>query len=292
MLQDTLLAPRPAWLPQALRALAAHEVLCPRQLSALVGAPEAEIEATCMALVREKLLVAYHPLPRPHEQTLGPVFALTSQGLRALGERRTHPPRRSSLTVAHDVLRNDVGVVLELLDRQGSLQLLAWETARSRLNDAVWLVVRGKAERVPLVADALAIVDMGDGPTTLLIETDRDTISALTRMTLRYRGYQSWWQDGGPVRRFGSKRLRILTLVPDEARLDELRIAALKATDGRGSGLFWFGLQAVAAPDKPRMFLGAHFLVARADDEKYRETLLAASRGHEIAPPDDPLSIS
>lgn len=274
MLQDTLLAPRPAWLPAALRAVAAHEVLCPRQLSALVSAPEAEIEATCTALVREKLLVVYHPLPRPHEQTLGPVFALTSQGLRALGESRTHPPRRSSLTVAHDVLRNDVGVVLQLLDRQGLLQLLAWETARSRLNDAVWLVVRGKAERVALVADALAMVDLGDGPTTLLIETDRGTVST-KRMTLRYRGYQSWWQDGGPLRRFGSKRLRILTLVPDEARLDELRIAALKATDGRGSGLFWFGLQAVAAPDTPRMFLGAHFLVARADDHLDTEKLFS-----------------
>lgn len=269
MLQDTLLAPRPPWLPAALVALARHEVLCSRQLAALVGEPECAVEASFESLLREGLLVVHQPLMRANEREIGSVYALTRRGYRAVGESRVHPVRRSSLTVAHDVLRNDLGVVLELLDRRGLLRLLEWQTARSHLADAVWLLERNHAVRVPLVADALAVVDAGDGPSTLLVETDRGTVTE-KRMALRYRGYQSWWQDGGPLRRFGSKRLRVLTLVPDEPRLDRLRIEALRATGGRGSGLFWFAVQAVADVRQPQSLLEVMWRTAQPDDAVVR----------------------
>ncbi|MBL8680144.1 MAG: replication-relaxation family protein [Myxococcales bacterium] len=277
MLQDTLLARRPPWLPAALVALARHEVLCSRQLAALVGESESTVEATFDSLLREGLLVVHQPLMRANERALGMVYALTRRGYRAVGESRVHPVRRSSLTVAHDVLRNDLGVVLELLDRRGLLRLLEWQTARSHLADAVWLMERSHAVRVPLVADALAVVDAGDGPSTLLIETDRGTVSE-KRMALRYRGYQSWWQDGGPLRRFGSKRLRVLTLVPNEARLERLRLAALKATDGRGSGLFWFALESFIDVTRPSGLLLACWRVSRNDSDGQLDSIFPSIR--------------
>ncbi|MBL8679849.1 MAG: replication-relaxation family protein [Myxococcales bacterium] len=281
MLQDTLLAPRPPWLPAALMALVRHEVLSLRQLAALVAEAEHALVSTLDALVREELLAVYHPITHANEAAIGPVFALTRRGYRAVGESRVHPVRRSTLMIAHDVLRNDVGVVLELLDRQGLLRLLDWQTAKSRLADATWIVERSRAVRVPLVADALAVVDASDGPDTFLIETDRGTVSA-KRMALRYRGYQSWWRDGGPARRFGSKRLRVLTLVPDEARLNELRMAALHATEGRGSRLYWFAQQSVVSAVDPKALLSATWRTAQPDDS-VSAILLDVSRAKLLA---------
>lgn len=275
MLQDSLLAPRPAWLPDAFEALVTHELLTARQLAALLNVSRDAIEAAFTELQPEGLLTVHRPLAGPHESPLGAVYALTRRGVRATSSRGGFHVRRSPFTVAHDVLRNDVGLVLTLLERRGALTLLQWETSHTKLADAEWLVVRNRPVRVPLVADALAVVDLGAGETSLLFEIDRGTVSA-KRMSLRYRAYQAWWQAGGPLRRFGSKRLRVLTLVPDEARRERLRSAALAATGGRGSGLFWFAVQSVADVDNPERLLAARWRVARADDELGDEALFTA----------------
>lgn len=272
MLQDSLLAPRPAWLPDAFEALITHELLTARQLAALLDKPRDQIEAGLAELQPEGLLTVHQPLAGPHESPLGAVYALTRRGARATRSRGGFHVRRSSFTVAHDVLRNEVGLVLTLLERRRALTLMQWETSCTKLADAEWLVVRNRPMRVPLVADALAVVDLGAGETSLLFEIDRGTVS-VKRMLLRYRAYQAWWEAGGPVRRFGSKRLRILTLVPDEARRERLRSAALAATGGRGSGLFWFAVQSVADVEQPQQVLAARWRVARADDDLGNEAL-------------------
>lgn len=273
-------------MPRALELIATHELLTARQVAALVDVPVLEVERAFEVLVDDKILTTHQPLAGPHEQSLGLVYALTRRGVRTTRATTIHG-RRSPFTVAHDVLRNEVGVVLSLLDRQELLSLIRWETARTQLADAVWLVEKNRPVRVPLVADALAVVDAGEGETMLLFEVDRGTVST-KRMALRYRGYYAWWQEGGPVRRFGSKRLRVLTIVPDEARRERLRSAALDVTSGRGSGLFWFAEQTVANADRPDDLLAARWRVARADDALGDEALFP----RPAASPSTPLSAS
>ncbi len=269
-MQNSLFHPRPAWLPDAAKAIAKHECLTAKQLAALLCADPVEVGRALDALVREGLLESHCPHHGFEEGAPSVAFTLTRLGARELARvieqdlRGGVRLRRSPLTLAHDLERNDLGIVLELLDRQGSLRLLRWETTRSRLAEVAHLRVRGEQLRIPLVADGLAVLSVGGRRTALLVEIDRGTVST-TRMEEKFRGYHAWWREGGPARRFGVESLRVLTIVPHVRRLRQLHTAALDATLGRGSGLFWFAVAGVVDLDTPEKILGAVWTVARED---------------------------
>lgn len=267
-MQDSLLTPRPVWVPEAARALVRHEFLTAHQLAALVGTDVAQVVPVLDTLTQDGLLARLWPHPGFGAEAAAPAFALTRLGIRELARcqdldrERLPRPRRSPFTLAHDLARNDVGVVLELLDRRGQLDLLRFETARARLADVAHQLVRGELARIPLVADALAVLDVEGTTTALLFEIDRGTVAA-ARMEEKFRGYHAWWREGGPRRRFGVESLRVATVVPSERRLRQLHGAALEATAGRGSGLFWFATMDAIDLDIPEKVLGPVWTVAR-----------------------------
>jgi len=253
--------PRPAWLPAALDAVGRHQFLTGRQVAALAAVDQAEVRPTLEGLVAEKILVRLQPTRGLDGAPPGPAFALTRRGAALVAGATGRPaprvpnPGKSLYMLAHDLGRNEIGIVLEILDRSGRLRLLRWETARTRIGASVQLPLRGRALRVPLVADALAIVEVAGKTDALLVEIDMGTVS-LPRMRTKYAAYLAWWREGGPERRFGQKALRVLTIAPNEKRLYRLREAALAATDGRGSGLFWFGEQKLVDAGRPPLLLG------------------------------------
>lgn len=270
MHQASLLGDRPAWLPTALAALVRHEFLTARQLAVVCETPLDGVAAALDALVRERLLVRLEPASLAGSRGEH-AFALSRRGA-VLAREVTGMPavtapnaRRSVYLLDHELARNDVGVVLGAVQRMGLATLLRWETSRTKVADVATVVARDKTVRVPLVADALAIVEGADGhPTALLIETDRGTVS-IARMRLKYAGYLAWWRDGGPERRFGIKSLRVVTLAPSTSRLDRLREAALAATDGRGSALLWFGEQRLVVPEDPARIFSPEWTTATTD---------------------------
>lgn len=119
-------------------------------------------------------------------------------------------------------------------------RLLSWETDPDRLADAVHLMRDpNHLGRQPLVADGLAVLQTSHGVEGLLIEIDRGTEKP-GYLGKKYAGYLAWWREGGPLRKFSIKAMRLLTVAPDAKRMERLRQACKEATDGRASGLFWF----------------------------------------------------
>lgn len=272
MFQDSLLHPRPAWLVEALTAITRHEFLSAMQLAARLALPLAEVPVALDALVLEGLLKRL-TAPNDLRGDPGPVaYTLTRRGAELLADATGEEPiavlspRKALYLLAHDLARNEFALVLERLDEAGALRLLRWETARTRIADVTHVAERGRPWRVPLVADGLSVVEVGGCATGLLLEQDQGTVS-IERKRRKYRGYDAWWREGGPVRRFGLRSFRVLTIAPNPTRAARLREATLEATDSRGSRLLWFARQQDVHPDR---LLGPVWQVAGHDNGRCR----------------------
>lgn len=261
MLQPNLLRPEPPWALDALHAIHRHQALRASQVAALAGADPATVGSDLRGLCDQGLLSAVR-VPRGHGgAVIEEAFLLSGAGLLALQRAGLAPPGRASqrphgpYALAHDLERNQLGVVLERLDADGALVLERWTTARTALGFAAHLPEKGTLVRVPLVADAFAVVRRGGRSDGLLVEVDMGSVS-LARMKAKYAGYVRWWQGGGPLRRFGLRSLRVLTLTSTPARLRQLLDSAAEATCGQGMKLLWFGTLDLLSADAPEAFLG------------------------------------
>lgn len=266
-LQENLLHPRPSWLPAALAAIGRHGFLTARQVGVVVHRDLVEVRDALGALALEGLLDGLMPTHAARGHEVAPAFALTrtgSQVLRSIDDRAPAAvsPGKSRYILAHDLERNEFGIALEGLAEKGAVVLHRFETAREKIAVVGYVATVGAQVRVPLVADALAVVGVASKTTVLLVEIDRGTIG-IDKMCLKYRGYLSWFRDQGPLRRFGLASLRVLTVAPTAARMKRLREAAIEATDGRGSGLFWFCEASVADCTAPEKLLAPVFTTAR-----------------------------
>lgn len=264
MTQATLLAPEPPWLSELLGALAEHEFLAAHQLAALLRQPSETVRAVLERLVRDRQVRVIATA------TGASAHALTLRGARLLAELTGDEPvpvgrARSNAILDHELLKNDLAVVLQLLDAHGAIELLRWETARDALADAVHLMRGSRGERVALVADALAVIATPAGPTALLVEIDMGTVP-VGRMRTKFAGYAAWWRGGGPERRFGTKSLRVLTIAKHAPRTARLRATAAEAVGSDSHGLLWFASADVLDADAPEKLLAPRFSTARPDD--------------------------
>lgn len=279
MYQATLLSSEPPWLAEALRLLAAHRFLSARQLAGALGVDRAEVEARCAALVREGALRELRGSTLVGRDGGAAAYALTPVGLARIavdpGELRPRATRslRSAYSVSHELMVNEMGLTLATLDRQGLVKLLSWTTSRERLADVAFVAEKGRAVRVPLVADALAVVEVHGTRHAILVEIDMGTVAVAT-MSLKYRGYVSWWTDGGHVRRLGLPATRVLTVAPAPRRLERLRSAAIEGLDGRGSGLLWFLPESAVDIEAPERLVAPLALVARDGESQPRSLFL------------------
>lgn len=151
--------------------------------------------------------------------------------------------KRSSQKRAHDLFIGETALAVLSLAKEDLVDLVGVETDDRKLVNVVHVCEVGKEpERVVLQPDAMIVTEGPLGKEALLVEVDRGT-TAPKRMATRYRGYLAWQRERGPFRDFNIKALRVLTLVPSEARLDKLHAAALEANRGQKSGFLIFGLQ-------------------------------------------------
>ncbi len=244
MLQDSLLAPRPAWLAAALTLIARHRFLEARQVAAVHDLDARIVADVFEGLVAERLLQKLTSNSLVDGAPRASAFALTRAGLATLATedpaaRRIVRPLTSAFTLAHELRVNELNLVLRRLDARGSLRLLSFITERDRLACVTHINERGRPVRVPLVADALAMIEVRGVRTGLIVEVDMATVSTTT-MRRKYEAYHAWWAEGGAARRFGLSATRVVTIAPAAKRLARLRDLAIEAVDGRGSGLFWF----------------------------------------------------
>lgn len=264
MLQANLLPPEPPWLPELLATLSEHEYLAVHQLAALLRQPTESIQAVLDRLTHDRQIRALTGA------TGSTAYALALRGARLLSELTGDEVvpigrARSAVMLDHELTKNDLSVVLQLLDARGAIKLLRWETARDALADAVHLMRHTQGERVALVADALAVIATPTGPTALLVEIDMGTVS-LSRMRTKYEGYAAWWRSNGPERRFGIKSLRVLTLAKHETRMARLRATAAEAVGSDAHGFLWFATTDALDVDAPEKLLTSRCQTAATDD--------------------------
>lgn len=270
MLQDSLLAPRPPWLVRVLAALGRHDFLTAGQLAAVHDLNVRELVPVLEALVTEGLLRCLTPSRPLHDAAPSPAYLLTRRGAAMLAAATDTRParvpdaRKSLYTLAHDLARNEFALTLERLAVRGHLKLLRWETRRAAIADVVHVPTTSGLTRIPLVADGLALVALGEETTGFLVEQDQGTVS-VDRMREKYLGYDAWWRADGPLRRFGTRSLRVLTVAPAAARLTRLRDAALDATGGRGSRFLWFVEQNMVTVSDPTRLLAPVCTLAHED---------------------------
>ncbi|TAK27039.1 MAG: hypothetical protein EPO40_18875 [Myxococcaceae bacterium] len=268
MFQDSLLHPRPAWLPAAFGVLVRHRFVTAAQLAARLHIDLVEAVVTLDALVEEGLLQAVSPSSNLRGDPVPRAYLLTRSGCdlyaTATGDDRppTVDPRRSLAILEHELGIVTFALVLELLTQQGQLQLHRFETARTKIADVAHVAESGRPRRIPLVADALAVVEVQGEVRALLIENDRGTVP-VERMAMKYLGYIHWHRASGPLRRFGLKNFRVLTITPNAKRLERLREAA---TETAGSSrFFWFAEAGEIRLEDPKRLLGLIWSVAGHD---------------------------
>lgn len=203
------------------------------------------------------------------------VYALARTGAHALMARlgldRTEVAyltpsarKRSLLSLEHTLLRNEIGLAIAMAATHApDMEILSWEMSPLRIGSAVHLYdERRGAQRVPLVADGLALVRVHGRVHGLLVEADRGTVS-LPRMVLKYRGYVSWWRSGGMERTFGVRAMRVLTVATSEKRMERLRATARAAIHrGTGTRLLWFATDEDCRIDGPSVLTAPRWKLA------------------------------
>ncbi len=178
--------------------------------------------------------------------------ATTGQAWKGLSSSRF---RRSGRKLAHDATVGQVALAVMAAARTESLDVRGVETDDHVLAQSAFVSdERGHPTRVPLQADAYVLTHDGQTLRGLLVEVDRGTTAA-TRLADKFRGYAEWSHQSGPERAFGIKAMRVVTVVPDERRLERLRQVALAAV-GRPSAMFLFALASDVTPREPERLLG------------------------------------
>lgn len=255
-----------------MRVLARHRFVTARQLAAALDAEEPDVRDGLALLVADKLLSTLRPTGRVAEPEPELAYCLTRRGASLFASEMdtvipTVPDRRkSSLTLSHELGITELAVALERLHAAGVLELIQWETARERIAVSASVVTRDGFERIPLVADAYAVVRRGDETHAFLVEIDRGTV-ATSRMRSKYLGYLGWRRLDGPEQRFGIKAMRVLTIAPKASRLESLREAARQVSVGSGSGFLWFGLATEVRADDPARLLAPIWKVVREEPD-------------------------
>lgn len=158
--------------------------------------------------------------------------------------------KRSGRKLVHDATVGQVALTAIAATREGLLALRGLETDDKVLaTSAVVTDLRGAAQRIPLQPDGYVLIEANGALRGLLVEVDRGTTAA-KRLGEKFRAYATWSAGCGQEKTFGIRAMRVVTLVPDERRLERLREVALEAV-GRPSGMFLFALSSNVTPRDP-----------------------------------------
>ncbi len=227
------------------------------------GAPLGFTEALLDTWIKTKLVQCGTSIIDAARGTSAEVVAPTLGGARELGATTgqawkglsSSRFRRSGRKLAHDAMVGRVALTVMATARTEGIDLRGLETDDRVLgSSAVVRDERGNATRVPLQADAYLLTHDGATLRGLLVEVDRGTTVA-SKLGQKCPGYAEWSRQGGPERAFGIKAMRVVTIVPDDRRLQRLREVALKAI-GRPSAMFLFALATDVTPREPQRLLG------------------------------------
>lgn len=244
--------------------------LTARQISALffppfqypLDVPSANCQYR-LRLLRANSYLAHIEQPQiPSDGRKPYLYQLTTKGVQALASYlgcavaelpyHKRDSRLSAFYLEHLLIGNDVRVCITLAAQKHDVQLVAWHdeltlksthsadkltitdrTGRQHTN--LVLVPDGfihlhRAQPVPL--DSFFFLEIDRGTTT-----GQSTIEGRRTWERKIRLYREYYASGAYTQRYGTKGLRILTIVKSEQRLAHLKQITEQAG---GKGRFWF----------------------------------------------------
>jgi hypothetical protein len=228
-----------------------HRIMRHTQLQALF------FDSPTPAKKRLALLYDHHYL----ERLIFPVFVGSSPTLYLLGEAGAKELRKkpeysdlrwypSSFMLKrekaeHTLAVNDTFLAVVLACRKLGYECDLWMTERELKADYDRVTIstsNGKSESVAVIPDSYFTIVAHKDRYPFFLELDRGTMT-LARFKDKIRAYVAYRQSGGYAKRYGTKSLRVLTVVSTEAtdggerRMQEL----VKATEATTSvEWFWF----------------------------------------------------
>lgn len=264
---------------RVLSAVASYRFLTTQQVDKLYFGSISQTRHRLFLLWQNRLLERLFQPVVAFEGTSSAIYALARPGAMLLAERMGADPatlkplthgqaRRSAYFLDHTLRRNDFRICLELACRGGEdMRLLYWRQNAEEVKDAVWVDSGpGRGERVPLVPDGFFGLSAGGKKLYFLVEIDRGT-ETIKHVGRKLKGYYSWWQGGGSVRRFGIPNVRVLVVTTGRTRHDNILRAALAVRDDyRGTGLIWLATDESVTLDDPGRVLDRIWRKATSSD--------------------------
>ena len=159
-------------------------------------------------------------------------------------------PSNKALTASwleHLAQINDVRVAVTLAARRQGYTLELWldDTALKGTYDYVTVKTsRGGSRKEPLIPDGYFVLQTPRGHACFFLEVDRGT-ETTSRFKAKILAYQAYITSGQYERQYGTRSLRVLTVVPGPKRLANLKRVTGEAGGGR---VFWFAEQAAITP--------------------------------------------
>ena len=196
-----------------------------------------------------------------------PTFYIVDRAGYELLRRERDPELKwysSSKEVSDDFLEhtfaiNQVMVAVMLGAAAAGFWVEEWWSEREVKADYDRVEVKSGKDRrqsIPIVPDAYFVIVAGNRRFHFFLELDRATM-ALKRFKQKVEGYIAYYQSGRYTERFGTKSLRILTVVESKTAIGAKRIENIKqvAEAAGGQKRFWFAqlkdispAQALTAP--------------------------------------------
>jgi DNA-binding Lrp family transcriptional regulator len=153
------------------------------------------------------------------------------------------------LFLEHALMVSDIMVALEIACRQrGDVRLLIEHeiplpaATRNQRAPFQWTVTGSGKEKFGVIPDRVFALESGDkGERTLcFLEADRGTMPVdrakhdASSISRKFHAYALTWKAGIHRSRFGTSRVRVLTVTSSEIRCENIRLAASRVLDGGG----------------------------------------------------------
>jgi hypothetical protein len=147
----------------------------------------------------------------------------------------------------HMLAINDVRVAFVRACEGLGYPLITWLGETELKADYDHVRVPGNSRPVSVIPDGYFAIDTPRGRAHFFLEVDRGTMT-VARFKTKVQAYIAYYRSGKYEARFGAKGLRILTVTPSRARLDNLHSATAAASGGHRNR-FWFAVQETITPE-------------------------------------------
>lgn len=149
--------------------------------------------------------------------------------------------------IAHTMAINDMRVAVTRACTTLGYGLVEWRSESALKTGYARVVARmasGRLRRLPVVPDSYFVLDTPLGRAHFFLEVDRGT-EKRTQFQAKIEAYLEYYASGAYETRYGTKSLRIVTVVPSPQRLLQLQDVT-EAVSGKRR--FWFALATDIAP--------------------------------------------